>query len=55
MNDNKMDVRPLVREFARELTQEDLLNIAGGARCSPTGSASGTANWDAGVDDRIDF
>jgi hypothetical protein len=55
MNENKTVVRPLVRELAREMTQEDLMSIAGGVKCAPTGGASGTANWDVGVDDGIGF
>lgn len=55
MNQNENNVRPMVRELARAMTEEDILNVAGGMACCPTAGASGTANMDAGVDDGIAF
>lgn len=54
---NENQVRPVVRNLARELTPEDITAISGGMlpKCCPSGGASGTANWDAGVDDTIGF
>jgi len=55
MNQTEKNVRPIVRELAREMTQEDILSVAGGMKCTPTAGGSGTANYDGGVDDGIGF
>jgi hypothetical protein len=55
MTKNEESIRPAVRVLAREMSEQDIASVVGGMKCAPTAGASGTANWDASVDDGVGF
>lgn len=60
LSNNETNVRPVMSVLAREMTKEDLDQVAGGGvnpqlKCVPSGHACGTNPWDVGVDDSIPF
>lgn len=61
LSNKETNVRPVMSVLAREMTKEDLEQVAGGGsaspalKCAPTGGACGTKPWDVGIDDSIGF
>lgn len=51
------EIRPVCREFAREITQQEMDLVSGGVQKKEfTGKASGsTGDWDVEIDITIEF